>query len=69
MLKCALCRNHARQKTKKGDWYWITMGLRALTASSGSARWSIAVGCSFWQRKRKNPTAQQGSRELALLYQ
>ena len=41
-----LWRNHARQKTKRGDRYRIAMGLRALTASSGLTPGSIAVDCT-----------------------
>jgi hypothetical protein len=44
------------KKTKKGDWYRIAMGPRALTASSGFAPWNIAVD-RLRQHKRKNPTA------------
>ena len=40
------------RKTERGDRYRIAMGLRALTASSGPAPWSMAVD-RLRQRLRK----------------
>ena len=54
LYRYLLCRNHARQKTKRGDRYRIAMGPRALTASSGLAPWSMAVDRYFGSVKEKS---------------
>ncbi len=42
------------------------MGLRALTASSGLAQWSMAVESYFWEREEKS-NRSWGSRGLVPL--
>ena len=65
--KDLLCRNHARQKTKRGDRYRIAMGPRVLTASSGLAPWSMAVDRRQHGEKSNHSWGSRGLAPLGCL--